>query len=212
MSRSIPDGLRRHQAARRQQSREALLDAAADLFLEQGYARTTMANLAAAAGVSPATLYKAFASKEELFRAMVVRELEEARKPFLDGIPTFSNAREACEFVVARLKFVFTETRITGLTRLAFAEGAAHPELHDLFRGPDGGDQTQALAELILTAFIAQGLFRPCNVSTASRQFLGMISQGLIHEPHVRGEPIPNLDVYLSDCIDLFCSHYAIGD
>ncbi len=65
---------RRYDASRRQaqarQSRRAVLAAARAAFLEQGYARTTVAAVAAAAGVSVETVYKAFGSKPGLVKAL----------------------------------------------------------------------------------------------------------------------------------------------
>src|SRR5437762_3181631 len=49
--------LRRAQAA---QTRQALVAAALDLFLDQGYAETTIAAIAKAAGVAVETIYRAF--------------------------------------------------------------------------------------------------------------------------------------------------------
>ncbi len=209
MSKSLPQGLKAHQEARRRQSVEALLEAAADLFVAQGYAQTSMAQLAKAAGVSPATLYKAFDSKEALFRAMVERELHRAREPFEQGVPVFTTAREAGLFIATRLKQVMSDPRILGLTWLAMAEGRHFPELADLYRTPDGQDQTQAFGELVFGALIAQGLFKHCHVPTAVRQFLGMVNHVVVNETQSRGTPIPDLDSYLEACVDLFCREYA---
>lgn len=57
--------------------RKAILQAATRLFLEMGYERATMAELTQRLGGSKATLYGYFASKEELFAA-VVEEISEA--------------------------------------------------------------------------------------------------------------------------------------
>ena len=54
---------RRAQATERQR---AVLAAARALFLEQGYARTTITQIAAAAGVSAETVYAAFATKANI--------------------------------------------------------------------------------------------------------------------------------------------------
>ena len=55
--------------ALRQDTRLRLLDAAAQEFAAHGYAATTVARLAAAAGVSVQTLYLAWGSKRALLRA-----------------------------------------------------------------------------------------------------------------------------------------------
>lgn len=57
--------------------RELLLDAAEGVFCRLGYARTTMSELAGAAGVTRPTIYAYFASKDDVFRALVDRVREE---------------------------------------------------------------------------------------------------------------------------------------
>jgi AcrR family transcriptional regulator len=62
--------------------REALLDAAADLLPEGGYAGLRMADVAAQAGVSRQTVYNEFGTKAALTQAVALRTASE----FLDGI------------------------------------------------------------------------------------------------------------------------------
>jgi AcrR family transcriptional regulator len=57
----------------RDATRGRIVDAARDLFLERGYARTTIADIARAADVAPQTVYWAFGSK-----AGLVREIRDA--------------------------------------------------------------------------------------------------------------------------------------
>ena len=51
---------------KRQQTRQALISAAVQLFAEKGYDETTVAEIAAAAGVSTKTFFNYFASKDEV--------------------------------------------------------------------------------------------------------------------------------------------------
>jgi len=57
-------------AARAQATRERVVAAAAPLFVAHGYLETTMAELAAAAGVAVQTLYLAFGSKAAVLQAV----------------------------------------------------------------------------------------------------------------------------------------------
>ena len=66
-NRSYDSPLRREQAAR---TREQILDSAKELFERDGYAATTMAAIASAAGVSLKTVYLAFETKSGLLRAL----------------------------------------------------------------------------------------------------------------------------------------------
>ena len=67
------DSTGRQAQARR--NRQAILDAAQRQFLENGYAATTIAAVAAEAGVSVETVYKAFGGKSGLVRAIYDRGL-----------------------------------------------------------------------------------------------------------------------------------------
>jgi AcrR family transcriptional regulator len=75
---------RQAQARRNQQ---AVLDAAQRQFLQGGYAATTIAAIAAEAGVSVETVYKAFGGKPGLVRAIYQRGLE-GREP----VPAFQRS------------------------------------------------------------------------------------------------------------------------
>lgn len=61
--------------AQARQSRLVVLDCAERLFVEQGYAHTTVAEIAEAAAVSVETIYKAFGGKPGLVRAIRERRL-----------------------------------------------------------------------------------------------------------------------------------------
>jgi TetR/AcrR family transcriptional regulator, copper-responsive repressor len=56
------------------------LDAAVDIFWRHGYEGASIADLTAAMGVTPPTLYAAFGSKEDLYREALARYLERAER------------------------------------------------------------------------------------------------------------------------------------
>jgi AcrR family transcriptional regulator len=80
-----PTSKRRYDASRRQaaaiQTRHAIAVAARDLFIARGYAGTTMAAIAEAAGVSHETVYATFGPKPALFRHLIETALSGADKP-----------------------------------------------------------------------------------------------------------------------------------
>jgi AcrR family transcriptional regulator len=73
-----PERPRRKRAAHLgpERRRPFVLDAAYELFLEKGFEGTSMDAIASAAGVSKPVVYDCFASKDELFTAMLDREEE----------------------------------------------------------------------------------------------------------------------------------------
>ncbi len=71
--RKVYDASGRQERARRQHA--AALDHAQQLFLERGYAATTIESIAQAAGVSAATIYKTYGGKVGLVRELCERAL-----------------------------------------------------------------------------------------------------------------------------------------
>ena len=57
---------------------ERILQAAEAFFLQQGYARTTLAKIAASARIGNTTLYKRYRNKENLFTAVLKRSVDMA--------------------------------------------------------------------------------------------------------------------------------------
>jgi AcrR family transcriptional regulator len=108
----------RESAARRERAREharrEILLAAADVFARRGYAAATLAELADAAGYAAPSLYRYFASKEEIFRSivdLVVREID----------ATFAAPVDATQPLAARLEALLrTQSRVVGAFRSAF--------------------------------------------------------------------------------------------
>ncbi len=63
---------------KRQQTRQELISAAMRLFEERGYEQTTVAEIAAAAGVSTKTFFNYFASKDEVLFPHLSRRIDAA--------------------------------------------------------------------------------------------------------------------------------------
>ncbi len=79
MPRSAANPPRRQaKQARAQASVEAVLEAAAQVLLREGYTAATTNRIAEVAGVSIGTLYQYFADKDAVFDALIGRELETA--------------------------------------------------------------------------------------------------------------------------------------
>lgn len=127
---------------RRDQNREsrraAIVSAARDAFLEQGYAATSMSTIATHLGGSKGTLWAYFPSKEDLFAAVLDdvtasfrQNLDDALRPGRDCHTTL------LDFAERFLLKILNPDNIR-LHRLIVGEGGRFPEIGRLFyaRGP----------------------------------------------------------------------------
>lgn len=118
--------------------RAEIVQVASKMFLEQGYATTSMSAIADTLGGSKATLWAHFSSKEDLFTAVVdlhveafSRDVDEVLTGQTFSIPAL---RRAC------LRFIDCLLRESSmlLYRLVVSEGSRFPEVCETFysRGP----------------------------------------------------------------------------
>ena len=84
----------------------AILDAAAHVFSEQGSGNSSMADVAEAAGVSRATLYRYYAHREELLGALAAKALADAAAGLADAGLERTSVEEAIERIVRAIAAV----------------------------------------------------------------------------------------------------------
>ncbi|MBH0112399.1 TetR/AcrR family transcriptional regulator [Novosphingobium sp. YJ-S2-02] len=122
----------------RLRKRATIVSAARESFLQQGYAATSMSAIADELRCSKATMWSHFASKEELFIA-VVDELVAEFSRDIDEVLT-SQTFSATTLRRAALRFLNCLMREPSimLFRLVLSEGERFPEIADAFyqRGP----------------------------------------------------------------------------
>jgi AcrR family transcriptional regulator len=105
--------------------------AALRCFADRGYARTSMAEIAAAAGTAPANVYRYFPSKEALFSAVVPADLPARHDRLLDTrISALAEGSENRSAAAAELLDFWLDQRLAVVVLLDRAEGtpvAGHP-------------------------------------------------------------------------------------
>ena len=94
--------------AKREQTRQHILDTALDLFLKQGFEKTTMRAIAAEASLSLGAAYYHFQSKEELVLAFYQQTAEEARE---QNVAFFATTRDFKKRFQAILDFKLQQLR-----------------------------------------------------------------------------------------------------
>jgi len=138
--------------------RRAILDVATEVFLAQGYAATSMSEIAARVGGSKGTLYNYFRSKEELFSAFITDICQVPVITYFDPLEPIGEGRSVRESLielgVSLLNFLQVD-EVVALHRLIVAEVGRFPELGAMFyeAGPKKGEVR--FAEVFETAMKA---------------------------------------------------------
>ncbi|MES2902485.1 MAG: TetR family transcriptional regulator [Pseudomonadota bacterium] len=114
-------------------TRDSILDAAAILFVEQGVSRTTLAHIAAAAGVTRGAIYWHFEDKAAMFNAMMERATTplESAMAMLDQADSDDPLGELHDYAVQVFKLTVNDPE----ARRAFEIATLKMELTDEMTG-----------------------------------------------------------------------------
>ena len=151
--------------ARRKQARPSELVAAAlDLFVEKGFAATRAEEVATRAGVSKGTLFLYFASKEDLFKAVVRENLSGLYPEWSAELDNYSGTTaELLHYCMQAWWARIGDTKASGISKLIMSEARNFPELADFYQ-QEVVEPGSALIRRILQRGIDRGEFRPVDM------------------------------------------------
>lgn len=181
------------------QRQQALLEKALDIFLKNGYTKTTLDDIAAAMRMTKRTIYSAYGGKEGLFKTAVGRAIEKIRIPLEELQALESENLEMTLRKVAhlRVKQLLSPDGVR-LQRIVNAQSYRFPELlQTVYRdstGPTIEFLTRILAKHAATGEIelshpesCAGIFLNMAVGTPARAALaGMLPHSsMSQEQHI---------------------------
>jgi TetR/AcrR family transcriptional repressor of mexJK operon len=179
--------------------RRQITDAALALFLRDGYAKTTMEQVAVNARVSKQTVYKQFTDKETLFHEIAYgvtansdRVLDELTAITQAPVSTVEDLRKVLQRLARRYLDSVMEPHVLSLRRLIIAEADQFPELaHRYYQlGPLRG---MGLIEAALRRWADQGLLAVPDPRLAASQFaylaLGPVQDHAMFHPGQTPKP-----------------------
>lgn len=141
-----------------------LLDAALTLFVEKGFAATRVEEVAKRAGVSKGTLFLYFASKEELFKA-VVRENISGKFPGWNA--EFESFEGSTADLLRHCMLTWWErlgsTKASGIPKLMMSEARNFPELAAFYEH-EVIQPGHELIQRVLQRGVDRGEFRPIDM------------------------------------------------
>lgn len=120
--------------------RDTVLDAAGELFLKQGYRATTMADVAAGAGVGVATVFRYFKTKEGILAALSRRDIDQIKQQSIAAMqPLPADPADAMLklFTVVLKMHEMPSTQIRGQTRLWLLVPTGHSETDEVVTSSD---------------------------------------------------------------------------
>jgi len=195
------------QQSRRIGSREAIVDAAERLFLARGFGAVSMDELAAAAGVARRTLYNQFASKEEIFREMLLRVSRQLETAFPPGIETQGAVEDVLRIIARIILDLHKNPEYLGFLRMVVADSRQFPWIAKEFAAVMD-PQTERLTRY-LAHVTDLGILNCRNPTLAAHQLMGILNE-LSLWPWMMNRksiPIPAEEV-IDETIRMFLQHY----
>jgi len=180
--------------------RSQILDAAVQVFLENGYGGATIDLVVERAGASKATVYSFFGGKDGLFAAIVEERAERILSALGDPEVVDHDVLSALGHIAQRYMEVVMAPDVVGFYRLIIAEGARFPELARTFHRL-GPDRTNAHLAGMLSVWRERGLVRLDDPQLAAVQFFDSVS-GDLHRRAMAGIIPRNLRAAIQRSID----------
>lgn len=161
-------------------TREAILDAAEQLFADRGYDATSFTDVGAAAGVSRGTPGYFFGAKEQLYRAVLERCLERVRAAVRSGRERALASREPPEVVLAGAVGEYFDFISDNPEFVRLLEREALGGGHQLARIPPHLEAAQEA----LGAIVTELALDPADEAEAQQLLISMLALSWFHVVH----------------------------
>lgn len=183
------------------QTRQRLLDAAAETFSRDGIQGATTREIARGAGVNEVTLFRHFKSKEQLLRAVLERGLASEAAIMDEHSSWKENLRESME-KYARHYYSHLEKK-EGIARAFLAEAQILPKSMQTMIAEVIRPVRERLVLILTDAQRAGVVRKEVNVECALDAFKNTLYAGMLRQ----GVYLPRnytMDTYISTVVDIF--------
>ena len=201
--------------SRSDRKRQAILDAATEVFLRDGYLGASMDQVAQKAEVSKQTVYKQFVSKEALFVAIVKSMTGEAGDRVHEGNRDLGEGEDLAAYLLAyaeRQLVVVMTPRLMQLRRLVIGEVGRFP---DLSRALYAGGPQRAIESLaaVFKRLADRGLLAIDDPLVAASHFNWLVMGDPVNAAMLLGdEAIPSppaLRRHAASAVGVFLAAYV---
>jgi len=197
--------------------RRAILQAATEVFLGNGYLGASLDEVAARAGVSKQTVYKQFADKEHLFAEIILGTSDQVAEGFArtyaGALDQATDVRRALLDLARSFLDTLTQPDVLRLRRLVLAEADRFPEIAAAWF-ERGFDRSLVLLGESLRRLADRGLLRDLPDPTlAAYQFAGLVMYKPMNQVMfagtLAGPPAGELDTIADLAADVFLAAYG---
>ena len=159
---------------------DEVLDAALDLFIEQGFAATRVEDIARRAGLSKGAVYLYFPSKQAILEALVRRAIVPVAETAANTALAFEgDPRESIRMVFAIISQRLADPRVIAIPKLIIRENGVLPEIARMYRR-EVIDRALPVAVALIRRGIDKGVFRPVDPELAVRSLIGPIGMHVL--------------------------------
>ena len=191
--------------------RRQIIEGARRVFMDRGFDAASMGEIAKAAGVSKGTLYVYFASKEDLFRDLVLEDRRQAAEQIVPLRLDDPDVRGVLRSYGRSIVNMLVEPEHISMVRMVMAAAEKFPQVGRVFYEAGPGYGISRLATYI-TAQAAAGRLRVLDAELAACHFLELC-QGSMLKPlffGVTAQPTPQtIDHTIEAAVDVFMAAYA---
>jgi AcrR family transcriptional regulator len=198
--------------SRSDERRQAILDVAGEIFLQEGYAAASMSAIAARLGGSKGTLYNYFTSKTELFAAYMAEACMANSEALLATSDDDTPLAEALHKIgVGFLTFVLRDDAMA-VHRLVIGEAERFPEVGEAFFEA-GPKQSLAALAAWLKRRMERGDMRQADPEAAAQQFFALCKAHLFSMrmwnviPEV---PPAEIERHIAGQVEMFVAAYGL--
>jgi AcrR family transcriptional regulator len=194
----------------RRDRREDILNASLNLFAEKGFHGTSMRDIARAADITEGLIYHYFASKRDLFRAIIE---EHSFLPLLRTLPDLAEHLDLRALLIVLARGFFDVLRQnTQLTRLLLQEVQVFPEEKEAFFADAVGRSITELAQIIDDRMSARARTQ-VDPQVASRIFFNSLLAFFVEQEILGGKHLLPADeqIYIEHLVDMFVKRMGPG-
>lgn len=188
-----------------------VMEAGSKLFTEHGFGAVSMDQVAKAAGVSKATVYAHFQSKEQLFVAIVRAACLSYADNVMPEVRDAPDMRAALTRIGRSIAGFLMAPRTMAIYRVIVAEGPRFPDLGRRYY--ETGPRTfKRLLTQYLTEAMGKGLLKMEDPRLAADQFCGMVRGPLYMQVLLNVQDDPDalqVDAVVNGAVEVFLRSYG---